>query len=596
MRPRVFVVSSALLLFAVAACSRSQSVLPSGNLSSESRYPIRVDSAPSPCATFEPPIHSVSGVYDIPANASGSTAECAVNEALASGEEVIGYGDLPFFWQSVSALTAPIPISSARVSSPAEPAPFRYSKIVPPGAPRATVSNGMLPLSAIAAIRRTDGVVETFQGFADSTSILNGMLNQWQHTHAQTRLGAEAPAAKNLLVRDPKVWMELARAGNSVQINDDGRQSGTASTGFVIYRLNTGNKLYDTFLVTVEGNNSVTGFNGCVFNGGSGGRGYYCEWINAVGNGLRVNAYLSTPGNASAPLGKITDAQPKNATTSGTYEISEGADLTAEANCAVTDSAGLATNASSASSSSSCGVKIGGTYSTKVTQTWDVKSRTIVNYTAPQGATTGDWAMKFNGWNSDSCGKAGTLPADLKNAGDFGAAEIIRIPRNLIYTSSKPSLMLVGSYQGGTGAWYYLFSCSDLRESRAGNAVYQTFALPEFAVNRTAITIKAGGSDQFVITSKNPNLDAGLIPSLSLVGRGKVINPQSVGLDIAADNRSALAIKSKDEARMPLVQTWTITAASSATKGTYSLFLDTFPGGETDSTRSGPLEVTLTIN
>jgi len=390
--------------------------------------------------------------------------------------------------------------------------------------------------------------------------------------------------------------MEVGRYGGTAQINDAGHQSGSASAGFVVYRLNTKNPMYDTFLITIQGVNSVTGFNGCKFNGGSGGRGYYCEWaMGAIHEALTVQASLASEGTVSA-LGQIVDSQPKNAVSSGTYTLEEGADLKAEVNCSVTDTAGVEAGDKSASSAyDSCGVTAGGTYSTKVTQTWNVHSRNIRNRTAPNG-TTADFGMAFSGWNGNSCTNPGSLPDDSKSTGDFGASAIVRIPRSAIYTSPTPRLRLIAPFRGGTASWYYLFTCSDPNVAQGTLALSPVFELPTFSVAPTTIVVTAGSSSRFDIYSKNPELNCGLMPSLWLFKNGKFIAPAKAGLDITADDKTALAILRKSPEQVPRVQTWKITASSAPTKGTYTLFVDTSPGGESDSTRYGGIPVSLTIN
>lgn len=596
-RPHLLAAFAAVSLLALSACSHSQPVLPSGAFSGGSLSLSPFASAPSPCPTFDPPTHRVSGVYQIPSAASGMSAECAIDEALSSGQEVVGYDDTAFYWQSLNEMSQPIPMPSADVSSPTNERK-EFEKLAPRGAPVATVFNGVLPLSVVAAVRQGDASVGTFQGYADSKAILDRMLGRWESVNAGLVTDAFAPAAPpspKPLTHDPKVWMEVGRYSSSSQINDAGHQSGTASAGFVVYRLNTSNPKYDTFLISIQGTNSVTGFNGCKFNGGTGGRGHYCEWTNWVGEALTMHVEIATAGGISA-LGQIVDSQPKNSVSTGTYELSEGADLKAEVNCSVTDAAGVeGSNASSSSAYNSCGVTAGGTYSTKATQTWNVQSRNIRNRTAPNG-TKADFGMAFSGWNGNSCTNPGSLPDDLKSTGDFGASAIVRIPRYAIYTSSTPRLRLIAVYRGATASWYYFLSCSDANPAQAAEALSPEFELPTFSVQPTNLSVSAGNSVKFAIYSKNPELDCGLMPSLWLFQGGKFIAPAKAGLEITADNQTALAILRKRAELAPRVQTWTVAASSKSTKGTYTLFVDTHPGGESDSTRLGGIPVTLTIN
>lgn len=596
MKPHLLIAFVALSLLELPACSRSQSSLPSAAFSSESQSLLPSADSTQSCNNFEPPIRSLHGVYNIPAHAAGPSAECALDEALASGKEVVGYDDIPFLWQSLDALTAPIPMPLAVASSsPKEPAAFRYSKVVPPGAPRAWVSSGTLPLSVVAAYRETNGVVDTFQGDADSTSVLNQMLDQWNRAGPGPH--ASAAERQNTLQPfkfDPKVWTNFGNFDTSVSINGPGRVSGKGSAGFRVFRLNTKDPKYDYFLITLDGLNQVQGWNDCKYDFPR----FYCEWLN---RGLRLTVYLARINSPQTPIGTIFEAEPKSAITSGKYEISEGAELKTEVNCAVGDQAGMANLVQIYPVAEhlrpqevKCGVNAGATYSSSVTQSWDVQSRNVHNYTAPLG-TTGDWDMTFSGWNDQTC-KGGPFPEDLKTAGDFGAAEIIKVDRNLIYGAGQPRLQLAATLRGRTIGWEYLLNCSG-SEYQSGWAIFPTFELPTFYVNTTQLTVRAGGSSQFVVSSKIPDAEIGLGASLWLIKNGTFIkDPSKVGLTVTADNKTAYAIAAKRPDIMPRVQTWTISAATSAEKGTYTLYVDTVPGGATDNVRSGPLEVSLTIN
>ncbi len=578
MKPHVSVVFAALFFLALSACS--QSSVPSA-VSSQS------------CDGFEPPVASLHGVYDIPSNASGPSAACTIDEALASGDEVVGRNDLPFFWQSLDALSEPASMPLAMASSPPNEPP-QFKKFVPPGAPRASVSNGVLPSLIVAAYRQTNGVVDTFQGDADSSSVLNEMLDQWHQTGAGP--DADATIVQQTIQPfrfDPKVWMNLGNYNGEVAIDASGRVSGRASAAYRVFRLNTRDPKYDYFLITLDGLNKVQGFNDCKYDFPR----FYCEWLN---RGLRLSVRLARSTDPSTGIGNITEAEPKNAITSGKYEISEGYDLKGEISCEVGDSAGVSSQVRPSPfterlqpQAAKCGVNGGATYSSKVTQTWDVQSRTIHNYTAPSG-TTGDWDMTFSGW-SDNC-KGGPFPEDLKTTGDFGAAEIIRVPRDVIYTSSAPRLMLVATFSGRTIGWEYLLRC-DGYEYQSSWALFPTFELPTFFVNATkGLAVSAGSSGQFVITSKIPDADIGLTANLVLIKNGEKLDPKDVGLKITADDRTAYAILSNRPDIMPRVQTWTVTASATAPKTTYKLYVDTVPGGETDNVRLGPIEVPLTIN
>ena len=520
------------------------------------------------------------------------SAECAVDEALASGQQVVGYGDMPFFWQTLGVLSEPVPMPLAIASSPPN-VPVEFTKVVLPGTPRASIDSGILPLSVVAAYRQTDGTVNTFQGGADSSSELNEMLGQWHPTAAGPDAGALGePHSLQPFKFDPSVWMNLGSYNASASIDASGHVSGTANGAYRLYRLNTRDPRYDYFLITLDGLNKVSGFNGCVYKFPTN----YCEWLNRR---LKLSVYLARVSDPKTGIGNIIEAEPKSAATSGKYEISEGADLTAEVNCSVGDSAGVAKGGKNPAVTGAlqpretgCGVSGGATYSSKVTQTWDIQSRTVHNFTTPLG-TTGDWEMTFTGWE-DNC-KGGPFPEDSKTAGDFGAATIIRIPRDVIYTSPAPRLMVVASVQGGTVGWEYLINCKGF-EYRSGWAVFPIFELPVFFVSPTTIAVPAGGSRQFTINSKVPDADIGLTPSLLLVKNGKILDPASVGLDITADDRTAIAIYQKRPDIVPRVQVWKITASPTAAKTTYTLFVDTSPGGETDNVRRGPIEVSLTIN
>jgi hypothetical protein len=582
MRAHLPLVFATLWLLAFSACSQSQSALPPSAASSES------------CDNFEPPTESLHGVYDIPSNASGSSAECATDEALASGQEVVGYGDMPFFWQSLDALSQPISMPLAIASSPPNE-PREFEKVAPPGAPRAPVSNGTLPLTVAAAYRQTNGVVDTFQGAAASNPALDGLLTEFSAgAGADGQRRVEQPNLQAFTI-DPKVWMELGSYNSSVSVDASGRISGTASGGYRIYRLNTRNPRYDYFLVTLDGLNKVQGFNNCKYDFPR----YYCEWLN---RGLRLSVYFARISDARVGVGEVTEAQPKSEVTQGKYEVAEGADLKAELNCSVSDSAGSEdlvrpgpVGAQVQPQDAECGVTAGGTYSTKVTLTWDIKSRTVHNYTAPLG-TTADWDMTFGGWTPETC-KGGPFPEDSKTSGDFGAAAIIRVPRDVIYNSSAPRLMVVAQIQGRTTAWEYLLRC-DGYEYQSGWAQYPIFELPTFSVDANAtkgLTVPAGGSAKFVITSKRPDLLTGIPASLWLVKDGTIKKFSDVGLKATADNETALAIARKTWDIIPRVQTWTVTAGATAPKTTYVLYVDTYPGGETDSVRLRPIAVPLTI-
>lgn len=496
---------------------------------------------------------------------------------------------MPFFWQSLDALSEPMPMPLAKASSPPNQ-PAEFEKLVPPGAPRATISNGTLPLSVVAAYRQTNAVVDTFQGDADSSSVLNEMLGQWY------RSGPGPDVEQQTLQPfkyDPKVWTNLANSNGEVSIDAAGHVSGKASAAFRVFRLNTKDPRYDYFLVTLDGLNKVTGFNGCEYRFPR----WYCEWLN---RGLRLSVRLAKSTNPSVGIGNITEAEPKNAVTSGKYEISEGYDLKAEVSCEVGDSAGVASRVRTGPltehlqpQDAKCGVGGGASYSSKVTQTWDIQSRTVHNYTAPSG-TTGDWDMAFSGWSSDTC-KGGPFPEDSKSAGDFGAAAIIRVPRDVIYTSPAPRLMLVATLSGRTIGWEYFARCDGF-DYQSSWALFPTFELPTFFVSATTgLAVPAGGSNQFVITTKIPDADIGLGASLSLFKNGEILKPGDVGLKITADDRTAYAIVAKRPDIMPRVQTWTITATATAPKTTYKLYIDTVPGGATDTVRLGPIEVPLTI-
>jgi hypothetical protein len=582
MSSRFPVVAAALSVLALFACSQSQSTLPTATASSQS------------CNNFEPPLESLHGVYDIPSDASGSSAECATDEALASGQEIVGHGDMPFFWQSLDALSMPISMPLAIASSPPN-VPEKFKKAIPPGAPVAKVSSGTLPLTVVAAYRQSNGVVDTFQGDADSSSVLNDMLTQWEKAGSGPNADAavEQPDVQPYAI-DPKVWMELGSYHGDIAIDASGHVSGRADGGYHIYRLNTRNPRYDYFLITLDGINQAS-FNNCKYEFPR----YYCQWIN---RGVRLSAYLAKDSNPRAGLGEVIDAAPKSEVTTGTYTSEEGAELKAELNCSVGDSAGAEDLVRPGPVServlpqdAECGVTAGGTYSTKVTVTWNVKSRTVHNYTAPNG-TTADWDMTFAGW-PDGCKNNG-LPEDSKSTGDFGAAAIVRIPRDQIYNVTPPRLMVVLQLQGRTIGWDYLLSCSDAYQYTSAWSQTPIFQLPTFSVDANAtkgLTVPPGGSAKFQVISQRTDLLTGIPASLWLVKDGAIKKFSDVGIKMTPDNETGLAIARKTWDIMPRVQTWTITAGATAPKTTYVLYVDTVPGGETDSVRLRPIAVPLTI-
>lgn len=582
MRPHALVLFAALSLVAFSACAQSQSAIPLAT-SSQS------------CGNFEPPAESLHGVYDIPSNASGTSAECAADEALASGQEIVGYGDIPFFWQSLDALSAPIPMPLAIASSPPN-VPREFKKYAPPGAPLASVSNGTLPLSLVAARRQTSGVVDTFQADADSSSELNDLLAQWHKTGTRADAGApvEHPNVEPFKI-DPKVWMELGSYFGSVAIDAPKHVSGNASGGYNIYRLNTRNPRYDYFLVTLDGLNKVE------FNCRDGGTVYYCEWLN---HSVQLSVYLAQDSNPKKGIGEVVDYAPTSEVSTGTYTNEEGAELKAELNCTVGDSAGAEALVRGGPVSpqvrpqdAECGATAGGTYSTKVTVTWNVKSRSVHNYTVKNG-TTADWDMTFAGW-PDGCHNKG-IPDDSKTSGDFGAAAIVRVPRDLIYNVNPPRLMVLAQLRGRTLAWdYNVFRCSDGLRYESAWSQAPIFQLPTFSVDPNAtqgLTVPAGGSAQFLITSKRTDLLTGIPASFWLAKDGNLIKKFSdVGIKLTPDSETALAMQRKTWDIIPRVQTWTVTAAATTPKGAYILYVDTFPGGETDSVRLRPIIVPLTI-
>jgi hypothetical protein len=419
------------------------------------------------------------------------------------------------------------------------------------------------------------------------------MLAQWQKSRAGPGADVEQPSVQPYTI-DPKVWMQMGSYFGEAPIDASGHVSGYANGGYRVYRLNTNNPRYDYFLVTLDGLNKVE------FNCRDAGTVYICEWLN---HSVRLSAYLAQDTNPRVGIGEVVDYGPKSEVSTGTYTNEEGAELKAELNCSVGDSAGAEDVMRSGPvgpqvrpQDTECGVNAGGTYSTKVTVTWNVKSRSVHNYTAING-TTADWDMTFAGW-PDGCHNKG-IPDDSKTSGDFGAAAIIRVPRDKIYNVNPPRLMVVAQLQGRTIAWdYNVFRCSDAIRYQSAWAQTPIFQLPTFSVDPNAtkgLTVPPGGSTQFRIISQRTDLLTGIPPSFWLVKDGAIKKFSDVGIKMTADNDTTLAIARKTWNIMPRVQIWTVTANSTAPKATYTLYVDTFPGGETDSVRLRPIVVPLTI-
>jgi hypothetical protein len=461
-----------------------------------------------------------------------------------------------------------------------------------------------LPYQVSAAYEDLTGLVHLFQGASGSMRTLNQMVHDWNQPDS-VHPWTEKPAGGELSYTvDPHVWTEIGDVASQQTMYDGKFSTGTVGGFWQIYRLNTNNPSYDYFMVRYTGNQSVSSFNNCTYDWAK--FGIVCAFANK--NFVIYGRFQKGKGQ---DVGEVIDSSPKSQVVDGTYSAEGGFDLGGQIGCQIGDAPGVSSvgravvrpaaffnRTVTPNVGAKCSPTVSANYSSKVSETWKVQSFSISNYTKP-GSSKASWQGSFDLPNAGS-GSCDKYRENAKGSGDMGAIAIFRVKRSDIYNNDGVGKVhFYAQLEGRTTAQSHLLgSCGGFRDwdQYAYNDTWPEFGMPTLKVLQTALSLKAHqGSAKLLIDSKRPLDNVGLAPNLSLFRNGALIDPSSVGLSIWPDDQTGYAIQNDQGSAYPRLQTWTITSSNAQT-GTYTLFIDTAPGGQTDSTRSGPIAVSITVN
>jgi hypothetical protein len=381
---------------------------------------------------------------------------------------------------------------------------------------------------------------------------------------------------------DARAWSAFTIYSSQVNLLDEGRATGLAVNSGSYYRLNTRDPDNDYFLLEMVGLEQVREFNGCPFDARRASR--YCEYLNG---GFTMETSLMVNG---APVGSVVDDSPRGRIDHRYYAVSVGASLANEVSCEAGWTGGLMVAAPAVAP---C------TKPLSAVATYNYYPETVTGENLTQlGASTVQWRAEFVGMDHPHC--KGNFPSNSTSEGNIGAFAIVRVPRGALYGANASPTLTISDKNDAFNRSYRVAagSCAGLTtfNHRDRNAHAREDLLPEFKVAAAAhgLRVHADGTATLAIDSHTVYDFRGLAPSLEFLNNGAIVDPKSVGITFSPDAATAYALQPKSSGTFPAHGTWTI-SAHNAIKGTYTVLVDSAPGGQADRLRNGPIAVTLTV-
>lgn len=600
----------------------------------------------------------VGNIYTIPSSDIANLAdECRIRDALASGWAVVGYDDNALVVQSLVDTASPVTLDPEDADSVTQAPAALIGSVEDINPSDLTASASPMPSAlelfpngwkggayahvATAAYLGTDGAIVESNFNGESDAELQSEVDAWLSSLASDTDGVTAQTVGRSNVdaserRDTpctvdsdagdcvaktlqqSAWLRL---GDGTQTDDiaDGRwTAGQMSTAYTLYRLNTVDPNYDWFLVSLRTQLKTNYWNGCNTGGTRG-----CWWFNVADD---VTAYMVLISNTSNPIGTVTAHSPNTPVTSGTYTTSSGFTVGAQAACTYAFQTGNdppsnvmgaiarpRPEETTSPTGSTCSAGISGSYSTSVSETWNISSLSTYDETN-NGSTSAEWKDAFNTSFGSNC--QGTPPGNTISSGGGGKLIIFRVPRSALYGSGNAAQtvgILVHVYAEEANFWTWYGSCIGNNSTGFSMIIWHDsyFSLPQFNVytsdprvapapspapalgNGTApsVTLTRGGSVTLYVTSRSGSPDWGLAFAYQPTDKNgnPLTNISAVGLSATKDFFSNVS-------RVPpQYATLTLSATKTATPGTYYVLFDTNPAGEADQVRSGPIPVQVVV-
>lgn len=381
---------------------------------------------------------------------------------------------------------------------------------------------------------------------------------------------------------DHRVWTPFTAYNTQLNLADEGKNSGWALQGGTIFRMNTRDPDYDYFLLELNGYEKVLEFNGCPYDARRAAR--YCEYMNG---GFTMKVTLGVEG---AVVGTVTEQSPSGRIDTRYYDMAVGASLASKESCEAGWTPGLMRAAPAVAA---CKTPI----SSEASDRYFPESVTGEDLTRT-GGDAAEFKANFGSIDSPHC--HGNFPRESTGEGSIAIFAIVRVPRTKLYDSqAHPSIDVVDHMYGyNRSIRVAAGSCAGLTtfDHRDSNGYTRPELLPAFHVPAAAqgLRVSSTGTVALAIDSHSHYTIEGLQPSLMLERDGAPIDPSSVGLSFEPDSESAAALARKSRWSFPPHGVWMI-VAHNAVKGTYTVLVDTSPGGQADTLRNGPIAVPLTI-